>query len=77
MQIAMMHELICMICKLGVSSSKCDFLILFQKHSLAVTEDILVTEHARKLGFAAIYQKTFLKVVRESPFYYFNLSYLF
>ena len=58
MQIALMHELICIICKLGVSRFKCDFLkFLFGQLSLAGTEDILVTEHARKLGFAAIYSE--------------------
>ena len=54
MQIAFMHELICIICKLGVSRFKYDFLrILFQQRSLAVTGHILVMKHDRKLGFVA------------------------
>ena len=43
MQITLMRELICIVCKLGVSRFKCDFLkIWFRQHSLAVPEDILV-----------------------------------
>ena len=58
MQIALMHELICMICKLGISRFKCDFLrILFRQHSLSVTGHILVTKHDRKLGFVAFNSK--------------------
>ena len=55
MQIALMHELISVIGKLGVFMFECDILkIFFRQHPLAVTEDILVTEHGRKLGCATI-----------------------
>ena len=76
MQIAFMHELICIICKLGVSRFKCDFLrILFRQHLLAVTGHILVTKHDRKLGFVAFNSEN-ISTGRNRALFLF-LSFLF
>ena len=63
--------------EIGVSKFKCDFLtILFWQHSLAVTEDILVTEHARKLGFAAVYAENISTGSDRALFLFLSLLFI-
>ena len=67
MKIALLHELVCIICKLGVFRFKCDFLqILFRQQ---------VTELARKLGFTAIYSGNISTCSDRALVFYFCLSY--